>query len=350
MNKKFAVICIIITIVTVLIWIFIFPLKKPATTKNKNANIFPKEDSIKDISSISQRKDSKQENNKNIPNYTTLYFSEKEKTKPQGYTIEESLPYQKNKVNNLNNVIDSIINSVDLSLKTAQQSEYIEISTTTSETEKLDENKMDQKVFDKLFPDYIIEAYMYTQKVYIERGFLRADYEKIENFDSEEKIFAFVNININVFEEIGLITESEADKFRIGANQIWKGILEKEKLELKRQLIGTKFYKRILTNRIYHLNKSTNKKITKILKELKEKTVTKLYAADCYRSGTSALGGTNNANVPCCNCGLNCNKHGCYPVPDCGSGCDIDLGCLNLYAKGSKPAIWDPATGICGVG
>ncbi len=163
--------------------------------------------------------------------------------------------------------------------------------------------------------------------------------------------FVFVNTNINVFEEIGFITKSEADKFRVGANKIWKNILEGEKLELKKQLIGSEFYKRILTNRIYYISKSVNKKIAKILKELKDKAFVKTYAADCYRGGAATPGGTNNSHVPCCNCGLKLYGNVPVRVGDCGynsRGCDIPLGCKNRYGKG-RPVIWDPS-GICGVG
>ena len=72
--------------------------------------------------------------------------------------------------------------------------------------------------------------------------------------------------------------------------------------------------------------------------------------ADCYRGGAATPGGSN-VWAPCCNCGLKFYGYVPVPVGDCGynsRGCDIPLGCKNLYGKG-RAVIWDPS-GICGVG
>lgn len=332
MSKKPIIIFLIIAIIAILGWIFLFPAREKSITV-QTAKEFPAKQS--------QNITRKEKEIKNQPQSISGILSYSEQTdEPEIFKKSDPL------LEDIGNIASTFTNSF-----APQASETNQVSQSSND---VDPAAIERQIFETLFPDYIIEAYADTQESYIKLGYLDENYEKIENFDTEEKIFAFVNTNINVFEEIGLITKSEAVKFRIGANQIWRDILEKEKLELKKQLIGSEigseFYKRILTNRIYYISRSISKKIAKILKELKDKTIIRTYAADCYRGGDPAPGGSNNANVPCCNCGLNCNKHGCYPVPDCGSGCDIDLGCLNKYAGGNKPAIWDPATGICGVG
>lgn len=233
-----------------------------------------------------------------------------------------------------------------LNFDTRQQaSEISPISQPLSEVSIV---SIEQQVFEILYPDYFTSGLSYTQQFYIEQEFLSKDYEKIEDFDSEEKIFAFVNTSIDVFEEQSIYSKEEAEKFRNGVNKIWKGLLAEEKIYWQRKLIGSDFYNKILANRQYHIRKSASEKIAKIFETIKNTAAPYAYAADCYRGGATTPGGAN-VWAPCCNCGLNCNKHGCFPVDDCGSGCDIDLGCKNLFGKG-KPVIWDSSSGICGVG
>ena len=290
----------------------------------------------------------------NCPQNTTIIERKKEEA-DQSQLIPGILPYneQFNELKNLSKKPFLSIESKTLENIGPVLEDVVSVFTNPEVSQPLSTTGLitvEQQVFDILYPDYFTDGLAFTQSVFVEQGFLSGDYKKIENFDSEEKIFVFVNTNINVFEEIGFITKSEADKFRVGANKIWKNILEGEKLELKKQLIGSEFYKRILTNRIYYISKSVNKKIAKILKELKDKAFVKTYAADCYRGGAATPGGSN-VWAPCCNCGLKFYGYVPVPVGDCGynsRGCDIPLGCKNLYGKG-RAVIWDPS-GICGVG
>jgi len=330
MSKNLTTIIIITAIIAIFSWIFLFSDKeKPDVIQTV------KESTTKQLQNIVIKKERSSNQSQLIPGILPYNEQFNELKNPP---VEPFLSIESEPLENIGPIIEDIV-----SIFTDPPSQSL--------NDSIDLTSIEQQIFDILFPDYIIEAYADTQDVYIEHGFLGEDYEKIENFDSEEKIFVFVNTNINVFEEIGFITKSEADKFRVGANKIWKNILEGEKLELKKQLIGSEFYKRILTNRIYYISKSVNKKIAKILKELKDKAFVKTYAADCYRGGAATPGGTNNSYVPCCNCGLKRYGYVLVPVEDCGynsRGCDIPLGCKNRHGKG-RPVIWDPS-GICGVG
>ena len=330
MSKNLTTIIIITAIIAIFSWIFLFSDKeKPDVIQTV------KESTTKQLQNIVIKKERSSNQSQLIPGILPYNEQFNELKNPP---VEPFLSIESKTLENIGPVLEDVV-SVFTNPEVSQP-----LSTTGLIT-------VEQQVFDILYPDYFTDGLAFTQSVFVEQGFLSGDYKKIENFDSEEKIFVFVNTNINVFEEIGFITKSEADKFRVGANKIWKNILEGEKLELKKQLIGSEFYKRILTNRIYYISKSVNKKIAKILKELKDKAFVKTYAADCYRGGAATPGGTNNSYVPCCNCGLKLYGNVPVRVGDCGynsRGCDIPLGCKNRYGKG-RPVIWDPS-GICGVG
>ena len=329
MSKNLTTIIIITAIIAIFSWIFLFSDKeKPDVIQTV------KESTTKQLQNIVIKKERSSNQSQLIPGILPYNEQFNELKNPP---VEPFLSIESKTLENIGPVLEDVV-SVFTNPEVSQL-----LSTTGLIT-------VEQQVFDILYPDYFTDGLAFTQSVFVEQGFLSGDYKKIENFDSEEKIFVFVNTNINVFEEIGFITKSEADKFRVGANKIWKNILEGEKLELKKQLIGSEFYKRILTNRIYYISKSVNKKIAKILKELKDKAFVKTYAADCYRGGAATPGGSN-VWAPCCNCGLKCSSNGCVYIQDCGSGgssCNVQLGCKNLYGKG-RAVIWDPS-GICGVG
>ena len=154
-----------------------------------------------------------------------------------------------------------------------------------------------------------------------------------------------------MFEEQGIYSEGDAEKFRNGVNRVWKNLLAEEKIYWQKKLMGSEFYDRILANRQYYIRKSASKKIARIFETIKNITAPYAYAADCYRGGAPTPGGAN-VSAPCCNCGYICGSHGCSYRPDCGSGgsgCNVHLGCKNLYGRG-KPMLWDSTTGICGVG
>lgn len=209
---------------------------------------------------------------------------------------------------------------------------------------------IEREIFNQLYPDYFINGLMETQNFLLENGFLAEDYKKIESFNSEEEIFSFVNTIIDVFEKQGIYSSEEAKQFRKGANEIWRNLMTEEKLVLQNKLIKSDFYKHASANRIYNLKQLISQKILKIFSELKNLAIPRIYASpDCYREGPVGPDGSN-VWAPCCNCGFNCDDDGCWFVEDCGDHCDIDLGCLNLYAGDDKPAIWDESSGICGVG
>lgn len=207
----------------------------------------------------------------------------------------------------------------------------------------------EKEIFAKLYPDYFTDGLAEIQKVFLERGFLDASYQKIENFDSEEKIFSFVNTNIGVFEKQGWYSKEEAEKFRKGANGIWKDLMEKERLELQQQLIKSEFYKKILASKIHYLTESISREFLEIFPK-------KVYAdyvnsVDCYKSSIILPGAGTNLWAPCCDCGINCGRRSCWNIAHCGpEGCLVNLGCLNLFARFFPAAIWDEFSGICGIG
>lgn len=57
----------------------------------------------------------------------------------------------------------------------------------------------------------------------------------------------------------------------------------------------------------------------------------------CFMEGAPALAGANIPFIPCC-----------FVITNC-PGLD-KLGCFNLASNGLEPFIWDPTTGICGIG
>lgn len=212
-----------------------------------------------------------------------------------------------------------------------------------------------QEVFKKLYPDYFTDGLSGIQEIFIEREFLDTNYQKIENFDSEDKIFAFVNTIIDVLEEQDIYTKEEAEKFRTGANVVWKNLLkEEEELFLQELMAKSQLSKKIIANRLFNLRKSSSKKVIGIFGKIKNVVIKNVYALtvtspDCYQEGPPMPIGSNSW-APCCNCGWDCSGHF---IPDCGPAgryCCYHLGCLNNNAGGWRSAIWDPATGICGVG
>src|SRR3989338_3286667 len=68
----------------------------------------------------------------------------------------------------------------------------------------------------------------------------------------------------------------------------------------------------------------------------------------CYREGAPNLIRGSQRSAQCCNCGITGSRCRTF-VNDCGNvGCRcVNLGCLNRACPG-QPAIWDPATRICG--
>lgn len=220
----------------------------------------------------------------------------------------------------------------------------------------------EKEIFAKLYPDYFTNALLDIQNVFIEFGYLEGGYKKIEKFDTEEKIFSFINTGTDVFEKQGWYTKEEAEKFRRGTNETWKKLMEKEKLELQGQFIKSEFYKNIFASKTNYFNKSISKKISEIFNKLTGKIV---YAAsvfdnsengdgpgECWKGGNPLLPVGVNLIALCCDCGLG-GKDLDF-IEHCGANgesCAIQLGCLNRLArfKGFS-AIWDSDTGICGVG
>lgn len=96
--------------------------------------------------------------------------------------------------------------------------------------------EQEKRIFNQLFPPDLLEALMDTQENFIAQGFLLSTYQKIEEFDSEEKIFSFINTTIDVFEKQEWSSKEEAEKFRKGANETWKQLLEEEKKNIFKDL------------------------------------------------------------------------------------------------------------------
>lgn len=217
-----------------------------------------------------------------------------------------------------------------------------------------------KEVFKLLYPDVYTDGLYRVQDEFIEFGFLDSGYKKIDNFDSEDKIFAFVNIIIDVFENEGNYTKEEAEKYRTGVNVIWKNLLkDEEEIYLQAILAKSQLSKDMLSNRLFNLRQSSSKKILAIFVEMGSKFINKANAAfvispDCYQDGAPVQPWGANVWAPCCDCGYICGSRGCFFVPHCytaRSGCNVQLGCLNLYGQNQAlNAIWDSASGICGIG
>ncbi|MFQ5662085.1 MAG: hypothetical protein ACE5F2_02435 [Candidatus Paceibacteria bacterium] len=339
MGVKSISILIIIVAIGVFSWFLLASEKESAIPKE--IGVFPSTSSTRDISV--------QKSPENKPRFTTLPFPEKQVTRARSYTIEKELPALKPKIASFQEIGSAIENTVSYFFDDTENQSKTE-NTAQPEPKRLSSAEIEKQVFETLFPDYVINFYTDLQQAYIDDGYVSKNYEKIESFDSEEKIFAFVNTSIDIAEEQGFISKKEAQKSRIGANQILRAIYESEKLQLQKELIGSDFYNRIFANRLNYLHRSVDKKIVRFLEMMKNITTKEVYAADCYRSGAASPGGTNNSHVWCCNCGENMTRNGPVFVQDCGTRCNYrNYGCKNGPGGGFRPVIWDPS-GICGVG
>jgi|TARA_Y100000310_G_scaffold169509_4_gene169668 hypothetical protein len=332
MNKNLIVIFIIIAVIATLGWIFLSPIKERLT-----------------VIQIIKKSTTKQ------PQNTTIIERKKEEA-DQSQSISGILPYNDQFDEFKNPPIESFLSIESKTFKNIGPiiEDVVSVFTNPEVPQPLSDEKLasvEQQVFDILYPDYFTEGLAFTQSVFVEQGFLSENYKKIENFDSEEKIFAFVNTIIDVFEEQGFYSEDEAIKFRIGANQTWKSILDDERRIFRNKLISSKLSKKIFANILFNTHKKTSKQIINIADKLEDIFLKKAQAKECFRDGGGGGSGSNDWAL-CCNCGLKCTSNGCVYRQNCGKGgksCNVPLGCKNLVGKG-KAVIWDSATGICGVG
>lgn len=329
MNRGTIIVLIITFIAVALVWFFLIPQKNISDVQKKAE--FPTINTTMDFSIL---------NTKNKSRYETLTFPKRQKIESENYTIEEKLSIQESE--------SEIYNFKEFGL-TFNNLQTNDIQPLKPEEKEITEEEIEEKIFKRLYPDYFTNGLVYTQNIFIEQGFLDANYEKIEMFDSEEKIFSFTNTIIDVFEEQGFYTSEEATESRVGVNQVWKSLLDSEKRLFREELLGSKLSKKIIVNIFYQIRKQFSRKIIEAVKNAENIMAKKAYAGDCYREGAGRITGAN-VWAPCCDCGLICNRHGCYLVTDCRGRCHIDLGCKNLYGRGGRPVIWDPATRICGIG
>jgi len=335
MNKKTLYVLLIVVIIAIISSFFLFSKEKPAIIQEVSE--FPDTSSTRDVSLTEKTKE-------------TPTFDFQETQKEEQSSINKGLSFLTPEIEVFQEPLPIIQQFSSIFYENPQNQTGIEI--VVPEKPALTEAEVEQIVFNKLYPDYFTEGLSFTQNVFMEQGFLNEDYETIESFDSEEKIFAFVNTIIDVFEEQGFYSEAEAVKFRTGANETWKSILDDERRVFKNELISSKLSEKIFANILFNTQKKASKQIINITDKLENMFLKKAQAEECFRSGG---GGGIGANVsaPCCNCGLECRSgSGCTYVDDCGGGggkCDVHFGCKNLYGKG-KAIIWDPSSGICGVG
>ena len=318
MSKRLIIIFIIVIAVIIFSWIFLFTENKPPT--NLETSLSTESNTV-----------FKPQIAENKPIYTVLSFPKKqEKEKIQNYIEVEVSSFTKKIEDFKENTENQILNT----------------------NEKLSEAQIEKKVFDRLYPYYFIDGLVFTQDVFEEQSFVDTDYKEIKIFDSEVKIFAFVNTIIDVFEEQSFYTQEEANKYRVGVNKTLKDLLESEKILFRNELISSELSKKIFANIMYNARKKASQKIISFMDKIKDITIKDARAADCFRSGGGSGAGAN-VSAPCCNCGLKVIRGGgTQYVQDCGSGssgCDIPLGCKNLYGMG-RAVIWDSSTGICGVG
>lgn len=186
----------------------------------------------------------------------------------------------------------------------------------------------DEEYFKIAYPDYYIGYLNAMAKMMEDNGYpINADEKQ---FASEEKIIAFLNKYIDYLAAQGAITEGQKIGFKFGVNNTLPELNEKEKQAKS-------------ISQIY-IKKSIEKLAWVAFGEKACAIVS------CFWIGAPKPIGAN-LWAPCCNCGWNCGKHGCWFVPDCGvGGCQINTGCINGVCGYANSSIWDPMGGICGCG
>ena len=217
MSKNLIVIFIIIAVIATLGWIFLSPIKEsPAVIQiiKKSTTKQPQN------TTIIERKKEEADQSQLIPGILPYNEQFNELKNPP---VEPFLSIESKTLENIGPVLEDVV-SVFTNPEVSQP-----LSTTGLIT-------VEQQVFDILYPDYFTDGLAFTQSVFVEQGFLSGDYKKIENFDSEEKIFTFVNTIIDVLEEQNIYSEEDAEKFRNGVNQVWKSLLAEEEKYWKKNL------------------------------------------------------------------------------------------------------------------
>lgn len=244
----------------------------------------------------------------------------------------------------------------------------------------------DEEVFKKIWPDVYRKYLTDTQNLVILDGTLAAgaenvfvdrgldevqeesapnfnwaipDAQRITSFSTDEDIYKAYEVILDQAYKQGYITETDYRNFQKGLREILPALVEEEKRFIRQ---GEPQSLILPGGQQLAAAGNTREAVMDILDGLKyvffvaePANAAWVRSPDCYKDddpGNQILG--FNGSTFCCNCGLRHRSRCRWRfVNDCGtngSGCDIQLGCLNKVCGGKPNAIWDPASGICGCG
>jgi len=209
--------------------------------------------------------------------------------------------------------------------------------TATSVPEPVEEKEelTEEEIVKMLYPDYYLEHLDYLQDLAISGGIISTSERSA--FDTRESIQEFHLRYIEYLASINIITPAEKDNFVDGIESVLPQMQEIDLEFLGTNEQGSAFAGYLVMCTEDKRDGSLPSEAAWFFKPLFDKLgIRPAHAADCFRSGS---GGSLGSNLwaPCCNCRIPCGKTTC------------PIGCLNLVCVG-RPAIWDPATGICGCG
>lgn len=201
----------------------------------------------------------------------------------------------------------------------------------------------DQQIFDWIWPPTYREDLAAIERLYTQKNYITS--RAPTDFNDEQNLYQFLALTLDVSEQKGWITSSDAAILRKGLKETLPLVVERDKNMLRQGLYPVSFLPKDMD--IARLR-------WVIFANIAQASPGWVTSGDCYKDDNPAnpIPGPN-IWAECCNCGLICTPSGCDFVKDCGPQsikCDVPLGCLNLACGNFPNAIWDPTTGICGCG
>jgi len=174
----------------------------------------------------------------------------------------------------------------------------------------------------KIVPQFYINYLNEMKDLLIRANFF--DKENEIKFEKLNDVIAFWEKSIDYFVREGIIEAGQRNSYLAGVTSIWPKTLESEKYILPNWPEAKK-------------TTGENLGFGSLLRQFVELLpIKKAFAIVCFKAGATAPGGVNMW-APCCAC-----TTGVPPIP---------IGCLNSPHLGLFfNAIYDSATGICGIG
>src|SRR3989338_311831 len=213
----------------------------------------------------------------------------------------------------------------------------------------------EQEVFEFGYNSEYINVLKDTNKEMIDGGFLASGAvypltNMTEAIALQDKYADYLE-SLMVGIEGGGLTKDDIDKYRRSYRVILPSLWKEELVAIKSISKNSSIFEKIYftyRQKTAHQKASSELSLSQI-REIFIKTAEAAYSINpCYREGAPNLIRGSQRSAPCCNCGITGSRCRTF-VNDCGNGgcrC-VNLGCLNRACPG-QPAIWDPATGICG--